>query len=90
MPNHAHIIVGGFADGYTMGNAAAAWKRISGHRINQLSGRTGPVWHRDGYTRIIRDANEYRSQLKYVWNNPESAALTAGFRRERYVDWPCP
>ena len=109
MPNHLHIIVGGFqATSYcscpheqgekedcpfsapegrssTMRDVVATWKRVSGHLINKVLGHTGPVWHRDAYTRIIRDRVEYGHQMSYVWNNPEVAGLSSGFLRERYV-----
>lgn len=113
MPNHLHIIVGGFqATSYcscpheqiaapegrsstgvaapegrssTMRDVVATWKRVSGHLINKVLGHTGPVWHRDAYTRIIRDRVEYGHQMSYVWNNPEVAGLSSGFLRERYI-----
>jgi len=85
MPNHVHVIVGGFSQAGDLNSVLSIWKRTSGHRINAMLQREGSVWHRDGYTRIIRDAAEYRRQISYVWNNPESAGLQTGFRRERYV-----
>jgi len=85
MPNHLHVIVGSFAEAAALTRTLTTWKRISGHQINKILNREGPVWQADGYTRIIRDAAEYKNQLDYVWNNPESAGLTTGFERERYV-----
>ena len=87
MPNHLHVVVGGFDNERPMTEILQVWKRTSSHRINQICGRNGTVWHDDAYTRIIRDEAEYRRQLSYVWNNPESAGLDKGFRRERYVKW---
>lgn len=85
MPNHVHVIVGGFTEDRPMRTEVAAWKRISAHRINKALGREGDVWHQDMFTRIIRDREEYARQMSYVWNNPEVSGLTAGFRRERYT-----
>ena len=87
MPNHLHVVVGGFDNERPMTEILRVWKRTSSHRINRICGRNGTVWHDDAYTRIIRDEAEYRRQLSYVWNNPESAGLDKGFRRERYVKW---
>ena len=85
MPNHVHVVVGGFTMERPMREILQVWERASAHRINSVLGRKGPVWHRDAYTRIIRDRGEYGHQMNYVWNNPEVAGLTAGFLRERYV-----
>jgi len=85
MPNHIHVIFGGLRDDTTLRATISEWKRISAHAVNKIAGRTGPVWHKDAYTRIIRNAGEYRRQIEYVWHNPEAAGLKSGFLRERYV-----
>ena len=90
MPNHVHIIVGGFPPEIQMRNVLATWKRVSGHAINRMIGRSGEVWHKDGYTRIIRDRAEYGHQMSYVWNNPELAGLAKGFLRKKFVGTDCP
>ena len=88
MPNHLHIIVGSFPETSGLTRTLTTWKRISGHKINALLSRTGIVWQADSYTRIIRNADEYKAQLSYVWHNPEAAGLTTGFARESYVAYP--
>jgi len=87
MPNHFHVVVGQLAEGCELGELVAQWKSVASHRINAVLGMTGAVWHGDTYTRIIRDAEEYRNQLRYVWTNPESAGLKEGFARKRYVQF---
>jgi len=86
MPNHVHVVFGGLRDGVALGDVIAQWKRVTAHAVNRIAGRTGIVWHEDSYTRIIRDAGEYRRQVDYVWNNPESAGLVGGYLRERYAN----
>ncbi len=86
MPNHVHVIVGELAQTSPINMLYATWKRVSAHAINKLIGRhEGSVWHRDAYTRIIRDEKEYAGQMKYVWYNPETAGIADGFLRRRYV-----
>jgi len=85
MPNHLHALLGGLRKDVPLRQLLGEWKRILAHRINRLCGRKGPVWHEDSYTHIIRDADEYRHQLDYVWNNPEAAGLTSGYARDHYV-----
>ena len=85
MPNHLHIIVGGFDESHPLREILETWKRVSAHLVNAVLSRNGEVWHRDAYTRIIRNRQEYAHQMNYVWNNPEVAGLKDGFLRERYT-----
>ena len=87
MPNHLHVIVGGFPAAEMVAHTIRAWKSVSAHKINKMLSRTGDVWMKDAYTRIIRNEEEYRRQLSYVWMNPESANMTMGFLRNRFVEW---
>ncbi len=84
MPNHVHIVVGGFAPTVSMSDILVIWKRASGHAINKVLSRSGEVWHKDAFTRIVRDETEYGRLVEYVWYNPEAAGLVDGFRR-----WCC-
>ncbi len=85
MPNHVHIIVGGLPAHVSLDSTIAIWKRVSSHAINKVLARSGEVWQKDAYTRIIRDADEYARQIAYVWHNPDSAEISDGFLRRRYV-----
>lgn len=87
MPNHVHVIVGDLAEGIELRKIVSIWKRASAHRINSALSRTGEVWQRDTYTHIIRNSDEYKRQLSYVWVNPEVAGLVDGYKRERFVRW---
>jgi len=78
MPNHLHMIAG-FEVGSEMRKTLSDFKRYTAKGINRLLGRTGPVWARDAYTRIIRDEQELRYQREYVRQNPSRAGLE---------DWP--
>lgn len=84
MPNHVHVIASGFAKG-DLRAQIETWKKVSTHCANRLLRRKGAMWRRDEYTHIIRSQAEYQDQLSYVWHNPETAGLTTGFLRERFV-----
>ena len=86
MPNHLHVIAGGFSDGGSLRRVLAQWKSITAHRINTALGRQGDVWMKDAYSHFIRSSAEYQVQMSYVWMNPESAGLKEGFRRRRFVE----
>lgn len=83
MPNHLHVIAEIFK-AEDLDRVVQGWKRVSSHRINRCLARTGKVWMEDAYTRIIRTAAEYERQMAYVWQNPEAAGLTGGFRRKDF------
>lgn len=83
MPNHIHVVVAP-KKGYPMKGLVDQWKRVSAHAVTRFSAMKAPVWQRDFYSRIIRTREEYGRQMAYVWHNPESAGLAAGFLRKRY------
>ena len=83
MPNHVHVVVAP-KKGHPMKELIDQWKRVSAHAVTRFSAMRAPVWQRDFYSRIIRTREEYGRQMAYVWHNPESAGLAAGFLRKRY------
>ena len=85
MPNHIHVIVGGFGASGSLATVLKEWKSITSHRVNALFARHGELWHRDAYTHIIRNAAEYKDQLDYVWHNPDAASLTDGYKRKSFI-----
>ena len=83
MPNHVHVIVA-IRPGESMKAVVDQWKSVSAHAIAKATGLKAPIWQRDHYSHIIRTAEEYAHQMRYVWRNPEAAGLAEGFRRARY------
>ena len=82
MPNHVHVVVG-TRGGTSIKKVVEQWKHVSGHAMTKMGVRP-PIWMRDNYSHIIRTADEYVNQVRYVWRNPEAAGLSEGFLRERY------
>ena len=74
MPNHIHIIVEPL-NFHELSKIMIFWRGYSGHKINKLLGRTGPVWARDYFNHIIRSQESYANQVMYVKNNPIAAGL---------------
>ena len=83
MPNHLHVIASPL-EGHAMKDIVDGWKSVSAHIIAKRTGMSAPIWQRDHYSRIIRTPDEYRRQDSYVWHNPDSAGLQAGYWRKRY------
>ncbi|MGE5112562.1 MAG: REP-associated tyrosine transposase [Acidobacteriaceae bacterium] len=74
MPNHIHFIAR-LLPGVTLADVMHSLKSFTAKRINKLLSRTGPVWQREYYDRLIRDADEFRRAVTYVVKNPEKAGL---------------
>ncbi len=70
MPNHVHVLFsprGAFA----IHDILHAWKSFTGHAINKRMNRTGAVWQKESWDRLIRNDEHFRRTLAYIkQNNP--------------------
>ena len=57
-------------DAPTLGQIVGAFKSITAKSINTLLGRTGPVWQRNYYERVIRNEEEWNALRRYIRENP--------------------
>lgn len=86
MPNHFHAIIEITAPvgagskpaqnspNHSLSEIIRQFKTFSSRRINQLSGRQGPIWQRNYYEHIIRNDISYNNIYWYIMNNPEKWA----------------
>ena len=74
MPNHVHALFVLHAD-WTLEQIVHSWKRQSSREINRLEGRSGNLWQRDYYDRIIRDREHFANCVRYIRRNPVKANL---------------
>ena len=72
MPNHVHVLVE-FLAKEDMPKILHSWKSYTASAINRVLGRTGSVWQRDYFDRLVRNADHYGRCLAYIRKN-ESAA----------------
>ena len=85
MPNHVHVIVEP-AGGWALGKIVHGWTCFTAKALNRILGRSGAVWQHEPYDHIIRSAREYVYQVKYVWENPDKAGITAPRWKSGIVD----
>jgi len=76
MPNHVHLLLR-MCDGCDLAGLMKRIKGVSARKINQLTGRSGPVWQADYFDRYIRDAEHFDKVFRYIENNPVAAGLTS-------------
>lgn len=82
MPNHVHGVVflrgaggAGFKPAPTRAvvpvtEVVRAFKTFSARRINDMLGRSGAVWQRNYYERVVRNDRELQAIREYVLSNP--------------------
>jgi REP element-mobilizing transposase RayT len=74
MPNHVHVVCRMFP-GFNLGEVVKSWKGYSARAANRILCRTGTVWQREYYDRLIRKEGEFDRAVEYVLSNPERAGL---------------
>jgi len=79
MPDHVHIILTPAAaeDGreWSISQIVQSLKGYAAHRVNESRQRTGKVWQKGFYERVIRTTDDLREKVRYVWENPLRAGL---------------
>ncbi|MHC4203644.1 MAG: valine--tRNA ligase [Planctomycetota bacterium] len=78
MPNHVHVILMPLAD-HALPKIIHSWKSFTSKQINRRLDRQGSLWMDEYYDHLIRDEDDFRNQVDYVFANPEKAGLK---------DWP--
>ena len=75
MPNHVHVL---FVQSPThpLEDLLHSWKTFSSRTINQLLGRSGTLWQRSYFDRLVRDEKHFRNCIRYIRRNPEKAHLS--------------
>ena len=77
MPNHVHaLLVQNPA--YPLEHLLRSWKTFTSRSINRLVGRSGTLWQRSYFDRLVRDERHFRNCVRYIRKNPEKAHLVAG------------
>ena len=76
MPNHVHAIVRPLAgDEDPLEWILHAWKGSAARRINERLGRSGHVWQKESFDRIVRDEEHLYRCLQYIGTNGLRAGL---------------
>ena len=78
MPNHVHAVFRVLSD-KPLGSIVHAWKSYTAKAANRLLSRSGTLWQREYYDRLIRDDAELHRAIEYVLTNPAKAGL---------INWP--
>ena len=71
MPNHVHVLLVPQGE-WLVQDIIKSVKHYTALQINKLLGRSGNVWQREGFDRIIRNEEHYKNTLNYIYNNPRN------------------
>ena len=86
MPDHVHVILkpvvrdGGAELLWRILQSLKAW---TARRINETTGRSGPVWQHESYDHIIRNQADYEGKAGYIFQNPCAKGLISD-----PAEWP--
>ncbi len=77
MPNHVHVL---FMQNpqFPLEGVLKAWKTFTARAINRITGRSGTLWQRDYFDRIVRNEEHLTRCIRYIRNNPTKARLATG------------
>ena len=76
MPNHVHAVVRPLHSTVTsLEKVLQSWKGATARTINAHLGRSGTLWQRESFDRIIRDEEHLWRTIQYIGENPRKANL---------------
>ena len=73
MPNHAHLVYS--VRDSTIDDVMQTLKGFTAHAINKRLGRSGALWQRDYFDRLLRTSDELERVVRYVLRNASPAGL---------------
>jgi len=87
MPNHVHVLIlpKTQEDGkiFSLQHIVYTWKKFTANTINKRLGRSGSLWQREVYDRLVRNENELNKVVDYILQNPVKAGLV-----NEWKEWP--
>jgi len=86
MPNHGHWLVLPALQ-VKLENVVGSVKRHSSGEINKLVQRSGMLWQKESFDRIVRDRRELEWYRAYIEGNPRAACLSVDEYTYYRADW---
>jgi putative transposase len=74
MPNHVHAVFVQHPE-HPLEKLLRSWKTFGVRKINELLDRSGSLWQRDYFDRLVRDHQHFANCVRYIRRNPEKARL---------------
>jgi putative transposase len=77
MPNHVRALFVQNPE-HSLEGLIRGWKTFTARTINRLVGRSGNLWQRSYFDRLVRDEQHFANCVRYIRRNSAKAFLTAG------------
>lgn len=77
MPNHVHALVTLLQD-HQLPEVLQSWKGYTAKQVNAHLGKSGSLWQKSYYDRLIRNAEHLARVVRYIRTNPAKAKLRPG------------
>jgi REP element-mobilizing transposase RayT len=74
MPNHVHVLFVQNPE-HPLEELVRSWKSYTTQQVNSLLARSGTLWQRDYFDRLIRDQQHFENCVRYIRRNPQKARL---------------
>ncbi len=76
MPNHVHVLFMP-TEGYDVAGILKSWKSYSARMINQHLGKSGPLWQKESWDRLVRSVEQFDAYRAYIRKNSPALAFDA-------------
>jgi REP element-mobilizing transposase RayT len=80
MPNHVHLLFQ-INPAWQLEQLMHSWRRFSAREINKVERRSGSLWQKDYFDRLIRNEVHFTNCVRYIERNPKKANLKPGMYR---------
>lgn len=88
MPNHVHLVLTPLYDGdslYSVAEIMQSIKSASAHAVYRLLNRSGQVWQRESFDRVLRRDESVRAKVEYIVQNLVRAGLVRASAEYRWL-----
>ncbi len=75
MSNHVHLVIKLMEDAPDLSQIMHSIKRFTAKESNIILGKQGRFWTTESYDHLVRNSNELKNIVSYVFNNPVKAGL---------------
>jgi putative transposase len=86
MPNHVHTLFTMLGD-HRLEDLLHSWKSFTANEIHLVTEKSGQLWQRDYFDRLIRDQTHFLNCVRYIRRNPTKANLSMGEYLLFESDW---
>ena len=96
MPDHVHILIeprvkrqdSEATEFYSLTEILHTLKSFTAHKINEEGGKSGPVWERESFDRLIRSEGDLQEKFRYITRNPWDAGVIGSAEDYPWVWYP--